>query len=45
MHMLKSDGRKYIGITKHGENPNKRWQNGSGYNEQDYFYNAIKKYG
>ena len=45
MHILKSDGRKYIGITKHDENPNKRWQNGNGYTKQDYFYNAIKKYG
>lgn len=45
MHMLKSDGRKYIGITKHGEDPNKRWQNGNGYIDQDYFYNAIRKYG
>ena len=45
MHILKSDGRKYIGITKYAKNPNKRWQNGNGYTKQDYFYNAIKKYG
>lgn len=24
MHMLKSDGRKYIGLTKNGSNPNAR---------------------
>lgn len=40
-HTLKSDGRKYIGIT--GQNPKKRWNYGNGYTS--YFRNAIKKYG
>ena len=45
MHTLKTDGRKYIGLTKNGSNPNARWHNGHGYSQQPYFYRAIKKYG
>lgn len=33
----------YIGITK--QNPVKRWDNGSGYSNNEYFQRAIKKYG
>lgn len=33
----------YIGLTK--QDPNRRWQNGIGYETQPYFWNAIKKYG
>lgn len=33
----------YIGITK--RNPERRWQNGSGYLNNDYFMKAIRKYG
>lgn len=36
-------GKVYIGITK--QNPVKRWLNGKGYQKQEYFYNAILKYG
>ena len=34
----------YIGITSQ-KNPNKRWDNGRGYKNNSYFWNAIQKYG
>lgn len=37
------NGKVYIGLTS--QNVNKRWQNGFGYERQQYLYNAIKKYG
>lgn len=37
------NGKVYIGITK--QEPAKRWLNGKGYQNQEYFYNAILKYG
>lgn len=40
-HTLKSDGRKYVGITR--QNPRQRWKYGAGYTS--YFRNAINKYG
>lgn len=43
LHTLKSDGRKYVGITY--QKPEKRWSKGYGYYGQKHFYNAIKKYG
>lgn len=33
----------YIGITR--QRPEKRWVNGKGYLSNNYFTNAIKKYG
>ena len=35
----------YIGITCHGENPNCRWEGGSGYYYNDKFYPDILQYG
>ena len=37
------NNKSYIGITC--QEPNKRWKNGSGYQESPKFYNAIQKYG
>ena len=44
MHTTPSN-KRYIGITQ--QTPEKRWQKGHGYDygSNDYFYNAIKKYG
>ena len=37
------DGRRYIGVTK--RKPEKRWNYGRGYRENQYFTRAIEKYG
>ncbi len=37
------NNKKYVGITCN--NVNRRWQNGLGYKNNSYFYDAIKKYG
>lgn len=36
-------GKVYVGITK--RKPEKRWDNGNGYKENEHFYRAILKYG
>ena len=53
VHTNKINNKKYVGLTKYGDNPNKRWKNGLGYLEkgsngeynQPYIANAINKYG
>ena len=35
----------YIGITSHSEDPNLRWKNGRGYEQNDVFFSDILKYG
>ena len=44
VHINKTNGKRYVGITR--QEPEKRWQNGLGYkyNNNTYFWNAIKKY-
>lgn len=39
------NGKKYVGQTVFGDNPNSRWRNGTGYARSIHFYNAIQKYG
>ena len=43
MHTAQN-GKRYVGITC-CKPRNRRWQNGYGYVENDYFFRAIKKYG
>ncbi len=49
IHTNMINGKKYVGQTIYGDNPNRRWQNGYGYKPNkehtSYFWNAIKKYG
>lgn len=42
-HINKINGKRYVGITK--QNPETRWHSGNGYNNSEYFWRAIKKYG
>lgn len=42
-HTNKINGKKYIGITS--QKPERRWNNGRGYINNEYFYRAILKYG
>lgn len=45
IHTNKIDYKKYAGITKYGNAPNKRWQNGKAYLLNKHFTQAIRKYG
>lgn len=42
-HTNKINGKKYVGITS--QKPEKRWRNGNGYRNNEYFFRAIEKYG
>lgn len=42
IHILPNN-KCYVGITR--QKPYNRWLNGKGYQKQEYFYNAIQKYG
>lgn len=42
MH-ISPNNKRYIGITS--QKPTRRWNNGEGYKKNNYFYNAILKYG
>ena len=44
-HTCKVNGKKYVGQTKFGEDPNKRWRDGTHYKSNKHFTNAINKYG
>lgn len=45
MHTNKTNGKVYIGYTKHGDDPNERWDYGRSYKPQNpVFWNAIEKY-
>lgn len=39
------NGKKYIGQTKYGDDPQRRWRYGSGYQDCEIFNSAIQKYG
>ena len=45
VHVNKTNGKMYVGQTIYGNRPHKRWDNGNGYKNCPYFYNAIQKYG
>lgn len=52
-HINQVNGKMYVGVTKYGNNPNKRWKNGCAYLDKDekgeyrqpHFAYAIQKYG
>ena len=44
-HKNKYSNKIYIGITKYGDNPNLRWKNGFGYQDNQKFFSDIVKFG
>ena len=44
-HTNKINKKSYIGITKYGDNPNYRWRNGMGYENNKKFFADIVKFG
>ena len=45
VHINKINNKRYVGQTVYGDNPKKRWGNGTGYQTQQLFWRAIQKYG
>ena len=45
VHTNKINGKKYVGQTIYGNNPNRRWKYGNGYKNNFHFNSAINKYG
>ncbi len=45
LHRNKINNKVYIGQTKYGDNPNKRWAYGQGYKQNAQFYSDIVTYG
>ena len=45
LHISKITGEVYVGYTKNGDSPKKRWRNEHGYVNCLKFYNYIQKYG
>lgn len=45
MHINKINNKVYVGMTKYGNNPNKRWKNGKAYLKYELFWPDIQKYG
>lgn len=43
VHVNRENGKRYVGITS--QKPQDRWLNGRGYQSNNYFNNAIQKYG
>lgn len=44
-HTNKVNHKSYIGITKYGDDPNRRWRNGLGYDYNKKFFSDIIKFG
>lgn len=44
-HINRINGKRYVGITHHTDDPNRRWNNGRGYFRNKHFSDAIHKYG
>lgn len=45
IHTNKINGKMYVGQTIYGDDPNKRWKNGTAYRNSPHFWNAIQKHG
>lgn len=45
VHTNKINGKMYVGQTVYGDNPKRRWQNGTSYKHCTYLNRTIEKYG